>query len=401
MTISSRIEPRTLPQALVRTSMSTPHFHQLAVKRVTPEAAGALAITLAVPPDLRDAFAFKPGQFLTLRATIKGDSVRRSYSICSSQQQFAQCHEIEVGVKPVAGGVFSNWAVKLQSGDALDVMPPEGRFTPRGLPAQTPVSSELASTHRVAFAAGSGITPVLSIIASTLRAEPGSRFTLVYANQRVNTIMFNEALQDLKDTYPARLTLIHVLSRQAQDVPLLGGRLNAAKVAELLTTLLPVQHIDEAFVCGPEGMIDATEQALVAAGLPKEHIHTERFFSADAVGTIQPETTDLIANYLYSTRATCQNDPLFSLQVVLDGKTHAMTMGAQDKVLDVALAAGLDLPYACRGGVCCTCRARVLQGQVAMAKNFTLEQWEIDRGFVLTCQARPLTAEVTVSFDER
>ena len=381
--------------------MSTPHFHQLAVKRVTPEAAGALAITLAVPPDLRDAFAFKPGQFLTLRATVNGESVRRSYSICSSQQQFAQSHEIEVGVKPVAGGVFSNWAVKLQAGDALEVMPPEGRFTPRGFPTQTPVAAAPASTHRVAFAAGSGITPVLSIIASTLLAEPDSRFSLVYANQKVNTIMFNEALQDLKDTYPSRLTLIHVLSRQAQDVPLLGGRLDAAKVAEVLTTLLPVQHIDEAFVCGPEGMIDATEQALVAAGLPKERMHTERFFSADATSDIRPKTTDLIATYAQETRATALNDTLFSLQVVLDGKTHAMAMGAEDKVLDVALAAGLDLPYACRGGVCCTCRARVLHGQVAMAKNFTLEQWEIDKGFVLTCQARPLTAEVAVSFDER
>ena len=373
--------------------MSTPHFHKLAVKRVSPEAAGALAITLAVPPDLRDAFAFKPGQFLTLRAAIKGESVRRSYSICSSLQQFAKDHEIEVGVKPLAGGVFSNWAVKLQAGDALDVMPPEGRFCPS--PLHPP------STHRVAFAAGSGITPVLSIIASTLQAESGSRFTLVYANQRINTIMFSEALQDLKDTYPARLTLIHVLSRQAQDVALLGGRLDAAKVAELLKVLLPVQHMDEAFVCGPEGMIDATEQALLCAGLPKDRIHTERFFSADSAGLLNPNTTKMVATYYLETRDAALKDTIFSLQVVLDGKTHAMAMGAQDKVLDVALAAGLDLPYACRGGVCCTCRARLLHGRVKMAKNFTLEQWEIDRGFVLTCQARPLTAEVTVSFDER
>jgi ring-1,2-phenylacetyl-CoA epoxidase subunit PaaE len=400
--------------------MSTPHFHQLRVKRVLPEAAGAMAITLAVPPDLQGTFAFKPGQFLTLRATIGSESQRRSYSICSSLRRYETDHEIEVGVKPVPGGVFSNWAVKLQAGDTLDVMPPEGRFTPRGLPERTqppqarasqkvpealapPANSSTScvSTHRVAFCAGSGITPVLSIISSTLHTEPDSRFTLVYANQRVNTIMFNEALQDLKDTYPARLTLIHVLSRQAQDVPLLGGRLDEAKVAELLKVLLPVQHIDEAFLCGPEGMIDATEQALLAAGLPKERIHTERFFSADAAGIIQKNTTELIAGYSIGTMATALIHPVFSLQVVLDGKTHTMTMGAEDKVLDVALAAGLDLPYACRGGVCCTCRARVLHGQVAMAKNFTLEQWEMDKGFVLTCQARPLTAEVTVSFDER
>ena len=394
--------------------MATPHFHQLGVKRVTPEAAGALAILLAVPPDLRDAFAFKPGQFLTLRAQVNGESVRRSYSICSSLQRYEMDQEIEVGVKPVAGGVFSNWAVKLQAGDVLDVMPPEGRFTPRQVTAQR------LATHRVAFCAGSGITPVLSIIASTLHAEPASRFTLVYANQKVSTIMFNEALQDLKDTYPARLTLIHVLSRQAQDVPLLGGRLDAARVAELLQVLLPVQFIDEAFVCGPEGMIDATEQALCAAGLPKERIHTERFFSAGLPATAIPalgsttssanssenfsensNDTINIANYSIRTWANALIDPPTVLQVVLDGKTHSMAMGSDDKVLDVALAAGLDLPYACRGGVCCTCRARVLHGKVEMVKNFTLEQWEMDKGFVLTCQARPLTPEVTVSFDER
>ena len=413
--------------------MAAPHFHPLSVKRVSPEAAGAMAITLAVPSELRGAFAFKPGQFLTLRAVVNGESVRRSYSICSSQQQYAKAGEIEVGVKPVAHGVFSNWAVKLLAGDVLDVMPPEGRFSPRAvalLPifaessaepsakpsTETPIQAAAlpASTHRVAFAAGSGITPVLSIIASTLQGEPGSRFTLVYANQKVNTIMFNEALQDLKDRYPARLTLIHVLSRQAQDVPLLGGRLDAARVAELLRVLLPVQHIDEAFICGPEGMIDATEAALLSAGLAKERIHTERFFSADPpapktsdsrpVSVDRPEnsvTTNTIANYSIRTSEKALFDPQCALQIVLDGKTHALSMGAQDKVLDVALAAGLDLPYACRGGVCCTCRARVLQGEVEMIKNFTLEQWEIDKGFVLTCQARPLTAEVTVSFDER
>jgi ring-1,2-phenylacetyl-CoA epoxidase subunit PaaE len=405
--------------------MAAPHFHTLNVKRVSPEAAGAMAITLAVPSGLRGAFAFKPGQFLTLRAVVNGESVRRSYSICSSQQQFAKDGEIEVGVKPVANGVFSNWAVKLKAGDVLDVMPPEGRFCPRTVALQPPaagsfaepsaqITARPAATHRVAFAAGSGITPVLSIIASTLQAEPASRFTLVYANQKVNTIMFNEALQDLKDRYPARLTLIHVLSRQAQDVPLLGGRLDAAKLAELLHSLLPVQHIDEAFICGPEGMIDATEHALLHAGLAKERIHTERFFSADAPApsaaqasrasaknTENPNAMNSIANYSIRTSAKSLFGQKFSLQVVLDGKTHALSMGEQDKVLDVALAAGLDLPYACRGGVCCTCRARVLQGKVEMVKNFTLEQWEMDKGFVLTCQARPLSPEITVSFDER
>ncbi len=385
--------------------MSTPHFHPLTIKRVTPEAAGAVVITLAVPPGLSGAFAFRPGQFLTLRTQLGGESVRRSYSICSSVQRLASAQEIEVGIKPVAGGVFSNWAVTLQAGDALEVMTPQGRFTPRDTPHDKGAQS--APVHRVAFAAGSGITPVLSIIASTLQDHARSRFTLVYANQSVNTIMFNEALQDLKDSYPARLTLIHVLSRQAQEVALLGGRLDGPKVAELLNVLLPAAHIDEAFICGPEGMIDATEHALLAAGLPKERIHTERFFSAEnppALPWVRELATKTIASQAGYTGATGQNgtgNPPGSLRVVLDGKTHTLPLLPQDKVLDVALAAGLDLPFACRGGVCCTCRARVLQGQVVMEKNFTLEQWEIDKGFVLTCQARPLTPNVVVSFDER
>jgi len=373
--------------------MSIPHFHPLQIQRVSPEAAGAVALTFVVPDALRDTYRFKPGQFLTLRAVIGGQSVRRSYSICSSVQRFARSGEIDVGIKPVPGGVFSNWAPGLNPGDRVDVMPPDGRFTPRIKPTSDAV-------HRVGFAAGSGVTPMLSIIASTLEGEPASRFTLVYSNQRVGTILFNESLQDLKDRYPARLTLIHLLSRQAQEVPLLSGRLDAAKVNDLLNTLIPPARIDEAFICGPEGMIEATEQALLAAGLPRTVIHTERFLST--VGSI---ATNSGATPAYPIRAEGTfNTPKgthFSLYVVLDGKTHAMTLSAQDKVLDVALAAGLDLPYACRGGVCCTCRARVIDGQVQMEKNFTLEQWEIDKGFVLTCQSRPLTPSVTVSYDER
>ena len=369
--------------------MSTPKFHPLIIQRVTPEAAGAVVITLSVPLELHDVYAFTPGQFLTLREVLDGESVRRSYSICSSVQRYAADHEIDIGIKPVEGGLFSNWATQKQAGETLDVMTPQGRFCPT-------LPSPLHASHRVAFAAGSGITPVLSIIASTLYSEPRSRFTLVYANQRVNTILFNEALQDLKDRYPARLTLIHVLSRQAQDVDLLCGRLDGPRVTALLDQLLPAAHITEAFVCGPEGMIDAVEQALATAGLPKARVHTERFFSGDV-----PNLSKHIANYSILTGTKDSFDSKYSLNVVLDGKIHTLPLQPQDKLLDVALAAGLDLPYACRGGVCCTCRAKVLQGQVTMEKNFTLEPWEIARGFVLTCQARPLSAEVIVSFDER
>jgi ring-1,2-phenylacetyl-CoA epoxidase subunit PaaE len=374
--------------------MSVPHFHALTVSRVTPEAAGAVAVSLAIPPGLQDMYRFKPGQFLTLRATIAGEAVRRSYSICSSTQRFDTQGEIEVGIKPVTGGVFSNWATQLRPGDTLEVMPPDGRFTPRST----------GAVHRVGWAAGSGITPLLSIIASTLAAEPGSTFTLVYCNQRSSTILFNEALQDLKDRYPARLNLIHLLSRQAQEVALFNGRLDAAKVRQLLDSLVPAAGITETFVCGPEAMIEGCEQALLAAGVPPERIHSERFTSAG-----QPATAiNSGAVGAYQQRAGGQNDLLSAatagpvrLSVHLDGKSHELRMFAHERVLDVALAAGLDLPWSCKGGVCCTCRARVLDGQVAMEKNFTLEHWEVEKGFVLSCQARPLTPHISISYDER
>jgi ring-1,2-phenylacetyl-CoA epoxidase subunit PaaE len=214
--------------------------------------------------------------------------------------------------------------------------------------------------------------------------------------------MFNEALQDLKDCYPARLTLIHLLSRQPQETALLNGRIDQAKVGELLNTLLPVASIDEAFLCGPEGMIDATHAALLAAGLAPERVHAERFYSDGALAapTARPiaDAADLGAT---PTRPTSDTSARTRLEIVLDGKTYSLTMGPQDKVLDVALDAGLDLPYSCKGGVCCTCRARVLEGRVEMERNYTLEQWEVDKGFVLTCQARPLTERTLISYDER
>jgi ring-1,2-phenylacetyl-CoA epoxidase subunit PaaE len=357
------------------------HFHPLRIKRVTPDAAGSAAITFEVPPELREAFDFRPGQFLTLRASIDGQDARRNYSICSPHQRYRDAGEIDVGIKPVEGGLFSCWAVThLREGATVDVMPPEGRFTPR-LP---------GARHRVGFAAGSGITPVLSIMASTLADEPASRFTLVYCNQRTSTIMFNEALQDLKDRYPARVTLLHLLSRQPQEVALLHGRLDEAKLRELLATLVPPASIDEAFVCGPEGVIEAAERALLAAGVPAERIHAERFAVPGSAPAPRPART--------------AGEPVVhdhQLDVVLDGKTHHLFMAAGDRVLDAALDAGLDLPYSCKGGVCCTCRARVLEGRVEMAKNFTLEAAEMARGFVLTCQSRPLTPKVVVSYDER
>ena len=361
-------------------------FHDLPVSNITPEAAGAVAITLQVPDALRSGFNFKAGQFLTLRATIDGNDVRRSYSISSSQKSFEQNGTLEVGIRPVQGGVFSNWAAtQLKVGDVLRVMPADGRF----------IVQRPRAIHRVGFAAGSGITPILSILASTLEEQPESKFTLVYGNRRMDSVMFNEALQDLKDRYPNRLTLIHVLSRQAQEVPLLEGRIDEAKVKEIVNSLLPAASMDEVFICGPEAMIEATEKALLEVGVPARNIRTERFTSP----TLEAMPADTRKQVVLGHAPESKGD--VALTVVLDGKKHQMQMSATDKILDVALAAGLDLPYSCKGGVCCTCRAKVMQGTVAMEKNFTLENWETEQGFVLSCQAKPTSKEVVMSFDER
>jgi ring-1,2-phenylacetyl-CoA epoxidase subunit PaaE len=361
-------------------------FHDLSVANITPEAAGAVAITLQVPTELQSGFNFKAGQFLTLRATIDGHDVRRSYSISSSENSFKQNGTLEVGIRPVQGGVFSNWAAtQLKVGDVLRVMPAHGRFS-----VQRP-----RAIHRVGFAAGSGITPILSILASTLEEQPESKFTLVYGNRRMDSVMFNESLQDLKDRYPNRLTLIHVLSRQAQEVPLLEGRIDAAKVKEIVSSLLPAASMDEVFICGPEAMIEATEKALIEVGVPARNIRTERFTSPTLEALPANERKQVVLGHAPESKGEV------ALTILLDGKKHQMQMSATDKILDVALAAGLDLPYSCKGGVCCTCRAKVMQGSVVMEKNFTLEKWEAEQGFVLSCQAKPTSKEVVMSFDER
>ncbi|MEY4733934.1 MAG: 1,2-phenylacetyl-CoA epoxidase, subunit [Pseudomonadota bacterium] len=366
--------------------MTALRFHDLTVARVTPEAAGAVAITLAVPTELREAFDFAPGQFLTVRATIDGTDVRRSYSISSARSQLKH-GELELGIRPVEGGVFSNWAAtQLKAGDTLRVMPPDGRFT---------VQKQRA-IHRVGFAAGSGITPILSILATTLEEQPESKFTLVYGNRRMDSVMFNEALQDLKDRYPSRLTLIHILSRQSQEVPLLEGRIDAAKVRAIIDAFLPVGSMDEVFICGPEAMIEETEKTLLSAGVKADRIRTERFTSP----TLEALSPEQKAKAVLGHKATRDGGEV-QLTVVLDGKPYNMPMNKNEKILDIALAMGLDLPYSCKGGVCCTCRCKVVEGTTEMEKNFTLEKPEVDQGFVLSCQAKPTSGRVVVSFDER
>ncbi|HMN20060.1 MAG TPA: phenylacetate-CoA oxygenase/reductase subunit PaaK [Ottowia sp.] len=367
--------------------MASPRFHELTVARISPEAAGAVAITFAVPPELHEVFAFEPGQFLTLRAQLDGEDVRRNYSICSTRRRYRQARELEVGIRPMQGGLFSNWAAtRLKAGDRLAVLPPDGRFTMR----------RPHALHRVGFAAGSGITPILSLVASTLEDSPTAKFTLVYGNRRMASVMFNEALQDLKDKYRDRLTLIHVLSRQAQEVPLLEGRIDAAKVRQLVDTLLPSASMDEVFICGPEAMIDATQAALVEAGVPQDRIRTERF-SSPRLDVLDAEARAAALQHADPEAPAGE----VALTLTLDGKTHQLAMQRGQRVLDVALAAGLDAPFSCRDGVCCTCRAKVLAGSVTMDKNFSLEPDELAQGFVLTCQARPDTDALSISYDER
>ncbi len=359
----------------------TPHFHRLTIRDIRHETGDAVSLAFAVPPELRDTYRFTQGQHLTLRTSIDGREVRRSYSVCCGVDDYLEDGELRIAVKLVHGGQFSQYVLQhLASGDAIDVMAPDGRFF-------TALDAAHAK-HYVAFAAGSGITPVLSLIKTTLAREPHSRFTLIFGNRTVDTILFREQLEDLKNRYLDRFALHHVLSRAQGDLPLNHGRIDAEKCAAFLE-VIPPDTIDEAFICGPSSMIDVVEAVLIAAGVPAHHVHTERFGVPNGAAPLPPA-------------AVADDGDLAALTVVLDGKQHALKLPRHGaSILDVALAAGLDLPYACKGGVCCTCRAKILEGSVTMDKNYTLEEEEMAQGFVLTCQSHPTSDRVLVSFDER
>jgi ring-1,2-phenylacetyl-CoA epoxidase subunit PaaE len=360
--------------------MAVPQFHRLTIRDVRPETADAISVAFEVPPELRDAYRFRQGQFLTLREVLDGEDVRRSYSVCVGVPEYERRGELRVAIKRVAGGRFSNWANdSLAPGRAIDVMTPDGRFT-------TPLDPQRARRY-VGFAGGSGITPMLSLIETILSTEPASAFTLVYGNRTVASIMFLERLEELKNTYIDRLRLVHVLSDEPQEVDLLSGLLDEARCRELMRTALAGETIDEAFVCGPGPMMDAAEAALRGAGVPPERIHVERFGTPAPSGAPKPVAVDA---------------PSAKVVIVIDGKERHLRVPYEGQaILDAGLAAGAALPYACKGGVCCTCRAKVLEGEVRMEKNYTLEPHEIAAGFVLTCQSHPVTQRVVVSYDER
>jgi ring-1,2-phenylacetyl-CoA epoxidase subunit PaaE len=362
--------------------MAVPQFHKLKIREVRPETAEAISVAFDVPAALREAYRFRQGQFLTLRERVGDEEVRRSYSVCCGVHDYERDGELRVAIKRIGGGRFSNWANEhLRPGQEIDVMTPDGRFF-------TNLDPDCGGRHYVGFAGGSGITPMLSLIKTTLATEPRSTFTLVYGNRSVASMMFLETLEELKNRYIERLRLHHVLSDEAQEIELFNGMLDAAKCRALLQTVIPATSIDEAFICGPAPMMEAAERALRDAGVPAGRIHVERFGTpAAAVPVARPPAVD---------------GPTAEVTIVVDGKARRLAVPFDGQpILDAGLAAGANLPYACKGGVCCTCRARVLEGEVRMDRNYTLEAHEVAAGFVLTCQSHPVSERVVLSYDER
>lgn len=354
-------------------------FHPLEIAALRPETREAVRIAFAVPEALRETFRFAAGQHLTLRATIGGEEVRRSYSICSGEGD----GDLSLVVKRVAGGLFSTFATgELKVGQRLDVMPPLGHFT---LPE---AGADGTAQNFVAFAAGSGITPVFSLIKTALGRDSASRFTLFYGNRASSSVILREALSDLKDRYLERLALVHVMSREHQDIELLNGRFTAEKCQSLLAHFAPAPEIAAAYVCGPAPMMAEVTESLAAAGIEEGRIRVERFATSgqkprhEARPHAGPEGTSLV-------------------EVVQDGRRRqfALPKGGMT-LLEGGLAEGLDLPYSCKSGVCSTCRCKLTLGEVEMDVNFALEDYEVKRGFILACQSYPVTERVVIDYDQ-
>lgn len=365
--------------------MST--FHKLTVSRVQPLTDESCSVHFAVPEELRGSYAFQPGQHLTLRRVNGSEEDRRTYSICSTPAELAERGQLRIGVKRITEGAFSGWltgsltvpevaAGGLLAGDVVEVMTPAGRFG---------TSTGERNGRRIgALAAGSGITPVLSIISTVLADEPDSQVVLMYGNRTSNDVMFLEELADLKNRHPARFTLLHVLSGEPQLSQLLTGRIDPAKVTALLDG--PGQGTEDWYLCGPFGMVSAARDALTAAGVAESHVHAELFYVGEA--PIEPEPVST-------------HDPAERSQVTvtLAGRTSTVPVGYSGaSILDAVLASRPDAPYACKGGVCGTCRARLVAGEVSMSRNYALEPDEIAAGLVLACQSHPVTPEVSLEF---
>ncbi|MGN6754288.1 MAG: 1,2-phenylacetyl-CoA epoxidase subunit PaaE [Intrasporangium sp.] len=356
-------------------------FHELEVADVERLTEDAVAVTFLVPDELADDYRFLPGQHLTLRAEIDGEDVRQSYSICQSRNAPGRSGTRRVAVARVPEGRMSNWINDdLRAGDRLEVMTPLGSFTCATRPG--------AIRHHVAIAAGSGITPVISLLATALEEEPDSRATLLFGNRRTDTIMFLEELEDLKNRFPGRFQLINVLSREPQEVDLFHGRLDPERLERIFAALVPVQSVDEWYLCGPFGMVTGAEQLLKDQGVDPGHIHHEIFHVEDGSEPRRKVVVDESA------------PPAAVATVTLDGRTTAVPMPSKDEsILDATLRVRSDAPFSCTNGVCGTCRAKLLSGEVRMDRNYALEPDEVARGLVLTCQSHPVTDEVSLDYD--
>jgi ring-1,2-phenylacetyl-CoA epoxidase subunit PaaE len=366
-------------------------FHPLTVAAVDELTEDSVVVTFTVPAELREMFAFAPGQHLTVRMSAVPDrsppadkEIRRSYSICSTPSDLSDHGLVRIGVREISGGAFSAYARRaLRAGDTVEVLPPLGHFTTALDPTRT--------RHYAAIAAGSGITPVLSLVATALATEPRSRFTLIFGNRRAATVMFAEEVADLKDRYPARLHVVHVLSREPQLSPLLSGRLDAARLRAILDAgLVDGPTVDEWFLCGPYGMVMDARGVLAERGVSDRVVHTELFHvEGEPVPPAPERGTDGAAGSPGSTEVT----------ITLDGRESTFSMANDERVLDAALRVRSELPDACKGGVCSTCRARLVEGKVSMVANYALEPDEVAAGYILTCQSRPLTERLVVDYD--
>lgn len=355
------------------------NFYPLTITHIERETADALSIRLDVPTELQPVFAFKPGQHLTIRATINGEDIRRNYSLCVAPHE----QQLKVAIKQISGGVFSNWAAAtLKAGDILDVMPPHGSFTVEFEPTRY--------EHYVGFAGGSGITPILSLMKTALNDEPHSHFTLLYGNRDSNSIIFLEELAALKNTYMQRLQVFHFLSDEAEDIALFNGVLNEAKCTDILTSLVEPSTVAHFFICGPGPMMDAAESALKSRHVDATKIHIERF----TAGRPSASTAASLATQSAKVAGT-------RMKITLDGRTRTVEFDAVGgNILDSARAAGMMAPYACKAGVCATCRAKVVAGHVTMAARYGLSDEEVANGYILTCQSIPKGDGLVLDYDK-
>ncbi len=361
--------------------MTTGDFQNLRIARVRRETAEAISVTFEIPEALRQAFAWKPGQHLAVRTTLGGEELRRTYSICSGPDETAP----RIAIKRVAGGQFSTWANDtLAAGQSLEVLPPAGRFIlPEG---------GGAPRHLLALAAGSGITPIIAIVKHALEREPDTRVTLIYGNRTPQTILFGQELEDLKDRHLGRFVLLHALSRSDENgAPLLEGRITGEKVKELVPKLLPLGDVAHVFLCGPGSMIKDARNALMELGVPRERIHHEFFAAGGGAYRTAPPPAE---------PAPQPGTPSTEAIAILDGIRYPFPVLPGEHVLDAAIRAGIRVPFSCKGGMCCTCRARLIEGAAEMTVNYSLEPWETDRGYILTCQAVPKSERLVVDYDQ-